>query len=287
MEKNSIADRINAAGDSLTESEKRLAQVTLENISSLTTYSATELAELAGVSKATTVRFFKRLGYASFSEVRLQVRTHIDEGSPLYGLAKKENQNQLSDYFESYVESEVKNLKKTYAQLDATNMHRAIELIKNTRNIYVLGFRNGKNLAQYAWGMLTQLRENIQLLPSTSSMNIAEDIVDMKADDCLIVMDYRRRISLLGPIVEHAKKQNIKIIMFTDLNLTDLASHADVVFRTATHSIGMFDSYIAAFSLINGLCTQFAFAQGEQAKLRLEKAEKLHDQLNYLNTEGR
>lgn len=285
MENNSITDRINAVGDSLTESEKRLAQVALENISSLTTYSATELAELAGVSKATTVRFFKRLGYASFSDVRLHVRTHIDEGSPLYGLSKKENQNQLSDYFESYVESEIKNLTQTYTQLDAKNIHSAIELIKNSQNVYVLGFRNGKNLAQYAWGMLTQLRENVQLLPSTSSMNITEEIIDMQAEDCLIVMDYRRRISLLGPIVEHAKKQNIKIIMFTDLNLTDLASHADVVFRTATYSIGMFDSYIATFSLINGLCTQFAFGQGEQVKNRLEKVEILHEQLNYLNTE--
>ncbi|MDS7928281.1 MurR/RpiR family transcriptional regulator [Acinetobacter sp. V102_4] len=287
MKNDSIVDRINVAGDSLTESEKCLAQVTLENISSLATYSATELAELAGVSKATTVRFFKRLGYKSFSEVRLQVRTYIDEGSPLYGLAKKENKNQVSDYFESYVESEVKNLKQTYAHLDAKNIKKAIELIKNSQNVYVVGFRNGKNLAQYTWGMLTQLRENIQLLPSASSMNITEEIIDMKVDDCLIVMDYRRRVSLLGPIVEHAKKQNIKVIMFTDLNLTDLATHADVVFRTATHSIGMFDSYIAAFSLINGLCTQFAFEQGEQAKLRLEKVEKLHDQLNYLNIEGR
>jgi len=50
----------------LTGSEQKIARVILENQGIVETHTATELANLAGVSKATTARFFRTLGYADF-----------------------------------------------------------------------------------------------------------------------------------------------------------------------------------------------------------------------------
>ena len=63
--------RIQERSAHLTSSEKKIAQVLLQNQSLVETHTATELAAKAEVSKATTARFFRSLGYADFEEVSL------------------------------------------------------------------------------------------------------------------------------------------------------------------------------------------------------------------------
>ena len=72
--------RIMAIFPELTPSEKRLAEVVLEAQSTLSSYTAAELAESAGISSATAARFFKRLGYRNYNEARLHSRLGLDSG---------------------------------------------------------------------------------------------------------------------------------------------------------------------------------------------------------------
>ena len=58
----------------LSPSERKLAELLLDRADDLLTYSASEMAAMAGVSKATAARLFRSLGYADFNEVRLQAR---------------------------------------------------------------------------------------------------------------------------------------------------------------------------------------------------------------------
>ena len=62
----SLSERIVAAYDDLTRNERRLADLLLENPDILVLHSATEISGLVSVSKATTARFFQRMGYPSF-----------------------------------------------------------------------------------------------------------------------------------------------------------------------------------------------------------------------------
>lgn len=65
-----ILDRYN----DMPRGERRLADMLLENSTAILDSSATQLAERAGVSKATAARFFKRLGYASFKAAQRSAR---------------------------------------------------------------------------------------------------------------------------------------------------------------------------------------------------------------------
>ena len=78
--------RIQERSARLTSSEKKIAQVLLRKQSLVETHTATELAALAGVSKATTARFFRSLGYSDFEEVRLQAREERNRREPYAAL---------------------------------------------------------------------------------------------------------------------------------------------------------------------------------------------------------
>ena len=68
--------------EQLPPSERKLAKLLLDRADDMLTFSATELAAMADVSKATAARLFRSLGYADFNEVRLQAREERNLAPP-------------------------------------------------------------------------------------------------------------------------------------------------------------------------------------------------------------
>ncbi|MFZ2328619.1 MAG: MurR/RpiR family transcriptional regulator, partial [Rhodoferax sp.] len=84
-----LRERIHAQHASLSVADRKLADVVLAHEKDLLAYSATELAALAGVSKASTARFFKRLGFADFQAFRAHQRKGAPQPSPLSHLVQQ------------------------------------------------------------------------------------------------------------------------------------------------------------------------------------------------------
>lgn len=271
-----LQDRILQLQSSFTPSEQQLADVTLAHLTQLAAYSATELAQMAGVSKASAARFFKRLGYETFNELRAQLRHDADHGSPLFALAGITPPNVPTDALQAHLSVDLQNLAHTFERLDASDLDRALEIAVNARRVGIAGFRNGRVLAQYMWALLTQVRDGVLLVPG-AGLNLAEDLADLGPDDVLIVMDFRRRVALLRPMVEHANRVGARVVMLTDPTATELPARADVVLRCVNKRAGMFDSYVAAISIINHFCTRVGVALGASARDRLAHIEGLHD----------
>lgn len=80
----SLESRIRQQWDQLSLHEQRLADVLLAAPGQLAMNTATELAQSAGVSKATATRFFRHIGYESYDAARRQAREMQNSGSPLY-----------------------------------------------------------------------------------------------------------------------------------------------------------------------------------------------------------
>ncbi|MBH1964779.1 MAG: MurR/RpiR family transcriptional regulator [Comamonadaceae bacterium] len=273
----SMQERILEMQHDFTESEQRLAEVALAHMSTLAAYSATELAQMAGVSKATAGRFFRRLGYESFNDARSRQRDAGDKGSPLFALAGIEPGGVVAEEsLRAHLSDDLQNLANTFERLDPADLKRATLTLQKGRRIFIAGFRNGRVLAQYAWALLTQLRDGVQLVPG-AGLNLAEDLADLNEGDVLLVMDFRRRVALLRPMVEHANQVSAQVIVLTDPSATELPARADVILRCVNKGAGIFDSYIAAMSVINHLCTSLGLALGPAARQRLAQIEALHD----------
>jgi DNA-binding MurR/RpiR family transcriptional regulator len=271
-----VQERILQLQATFTQTEQQLADVTLAHLPQLAAYSATELAEMAAVSKASAARFFKRLGYETFNDLRAQLRHDADHGSPLYALASINPPSETGSALQSHLAADLQNLAHTFERIDAVQLDRAVALGAQARRVCIAGFRNGRVLAQYMWAVLTQLRDGVVMVPG-AGLNLAEDLVDLGPQDLLVVMDFRRRVALLRPMVEHANRVGARVVILTDPTATELPARADVVLRCHNRSSGLFDSYIAAMSVINYFCTRVGVALGDAARDRLARVEGLHD----------
>ena len=279
--KPTIQESILAVYDQLPPSERKLADVTLSKLSSLASYSATELAGEAQVSKATAARFFRRVGYPSFSQARRQARAEAHMASPLYALAGVEAKERPTDALSRHLATDIRNLSETFQLQNASTLANAALAIAKAHRVRVAGMRNGHFVALYAANLLSQLREGVGPLP-TSAMTLAEDLASIEPGDVVIVVDFRRRAAMLQTIVQAVRAAGATLVFLSGAGMAALSRPGDLVVTCLTDGSSLFDSYVAAVSIVNFLGASVARELGKSSRKRLEAIEKLHEVLGDL-----
>lgn len=274
--------RIAALFDQLTESEKRLAEVVLEAASDLSAFTAGELAARADVSAATAARFFRRLGYESYGDLRRSVRNTRTWGSPLYELSSTERPAD----FARHVAQDIENLQRLAAELPAAALTDAADLLASAKRLHVIGFRNSAALAAYARGLLAHVKPDVRLLP-LAGQTLAEDLVGLGPDDALLVFGFRRRPPALRDLMAAVRDAGARILLVTDASAARTAHLAHVTLRCPNQGASLFDSYVAPMSLISHLASAVGAALGEVAESRLAMIEDLHRRLEPFTPTGR
>ena len=271
-----IQESITAAYDQLPPGEKRLADTILSRLNNLASYSATELAADAGVSKATAARFFRRVGYRSFGHARRNARAEAHLASPLYALAGVNPKERISDALSRHVAADLKNLSETFRQPHAvTALAQAVKLLAQAPRVRVIGMRNGHFVASYVAYLLAQLREEAICLPG-AAMTLAEELAALGRGDVLLVIDFRRRSTLLQTVVEAARREGVQLVFIASPGMPSWSRPGDVVMHCLTDGASIFDSYVAAVSIANYLCAAIAKELGKKSRKRLATIETLH-----------
>lgn len=273
-----IQESITAAYDQLPPGERRLADTILARLNHLASYSATELAAAAGVSKATAARFFRRVGYQSFGHARRNARAEAHLASPLYALAGVNPKERSVDVLSRHVAADLRNLSETFKSQNVAALAQTVKLLAQAPMVRVVGMRNGHFVAAYAAYLLAQLREEVATL-SGAALTLAEDLVALGRGDVLLVVDFRRRSALLQGIVDAARLANVRLVFIAGPGLPALSRSGDVVLHCLTDGASIFDSYVAAVSLVNYLCAAVAKELGKKSRKRLAAIETLHTAL--------
>lgn len=272
-----VQQSIMAVYESLPPGERKLADTVLSRLTILASYSATELAADASVSKATAARFFRRIGYESFGQARLQARAEAHQASPLHAFAGAAKQRK-PDALSRHVADDLGNLSETFRQASGGVLQQAIALIVKAPRVHVVGMRNGHFVSNYAAYLLRQVREDVVSLPS-AAMTLAEDLVSLRRGDVVLVVDFRRRSAFLPCIVDTARKAGAQLVFLASPGMPPLARNGDVVIRCLTDSASIFHSYVPAVSIVNYLCAAVATELGKKSRKRLEAIEHLHESL--------
>lgn len=273
--------RIMAIYDELTASERRLAAVVMEAQSNLASFTAGELAAKADISNATAARFFKRLGYASYNDARMHARQAEDWGSPLYELTGTGRKRLAPGDFGLHIAQDLQNLTRTAEMLNESDLEEATRLLADAARVFVVGFRNSMALANYARGLLTNVRPDVQLLPLAGT-SMGEELAGIGAADVFLVLGFRRRPLLLREIMAVVREAGAASVLIADMTAARTAQLATITLRCHNRGHSMFDSYAAPMSVINYLCSAVSQALGDAAVERLAEIETLHDRLDQL-----
>ena len=270
-----LRDRIQGHYDALSLVDRKLADVVLAHEKDLLAYSATELAGLAGVSKASSARFFRRLGFTDFQAFRQYLRDGVPQPSPLY---RVEHQGTRGSPLQQHIEQDALRLQALADDVTEQAMQVAVKLFVAARRVWVVGYRNGYMAAFYARALLSQVRSEVYLLNEGTGED-AELLAEIQPHDVVLAIDFRRRTHRLSQVVGIACDAGASLVLVTDARVSALAARAQAVFSCPPQDGPIFDSYVSAISLINFLATAALAQAPKKARTRMARIEQAHAQL--------
>lgn len=273
-----LRERIQAQYQALSLVDRKLADVLLAHEKDLLVYSATELAALAGVSKASAARFFKRLGFADFQAFRQHQRQGTPQPSPLSRVAQ---QGTRPSPLQQHMAQDAQQLQALADAVTDTSVQQAARLLVGARRVWVVGYRNGYMAAFYAQALLSQLRTEVHLLNQGAGED-AELLADIQRGDVLLAMDFRRRTRRLSQVVGIVCDAGAALVLVSDARVSALAARAQALFICPPQGEAIFNSYVGAISLINYLATTALAQVPKKARARMAAIEQVHAQLDDL-----
>ncbi len=281
-ESQSIEQLIRSRYDGLSPSDRKLSDVIVARQKDLVAYSATELAQLAGVSKASAARYFKRLGYQDFNAFRAAVRARFSSESPLFNLERVTQAGARTSGFSAHVEADARNLAGMMERVSAADLAKAVALLKKAKRLWVAGYRNGYATAFYAHALFSHAKADVILINEAAGKS-AEVLADLGPGDVLFAIDFRRRTRLLPRLVEVARDAGASVVLLTYAPLSDLAARTNVVLTCPTQGSAIFDSYAAAMSIVNYLGTELVTDARATSRKRMQRIERIHELLDDLD----
>lgn len=275
-DEDSLETRIFGAFDTFSPAERRLADALIKAHGELARYSATELSHEANVSKATTARFFQKLGYTDFRHARRQALQSRPWGSPLEALAELTEPLQGRGNLGRHVANDIRNLTETAEAIAPQDLEQAVSILAGARRILVVGFRNSHSLAAYAFMVLNSIKPDVRLL-GTGGLASPEQIADLGDSDVILAVGFRRRPYALRQILETAGARGISSVLITDTTASKTSKLANVTLTCQNQGAYLFDSYVSGLTILNFLCSTVALNLGDPAWARLSEIEELHD----------
>jgi DNA-binding MurR/RpiR family transcriptional regulator len=270
-----LAQRILDAYDDLTKGERRLADLLLENSDALVLYSASDLSDRAGVSKATTARFFQGLGYPSFRAAQKDARQPEPLPSPdevrIGRIAS--SRADLSDH----LAHDIQNLIRTVEQLRSDEIAQAVNLLARAEKLWVVGFADNYALAHFVRALLIRVKPDIRMIP-IGGFSVPEEFASIRSTDAMIALGVGRRTRSLRSIMRSANAAGAKVLLVTDQASRAGPDIAAVTLRCRTKGTGVFDSVVAPVSLLTYLCSSLALRIGQSAIDRLQFIDRIHEE---------
>jgi len=256
--------------EKLSPSEHKLAALLLERADDLLTYSASEMALMAGVSKATAARLFRRLGYADFNEVRLQARQERNLAPPFQRqVAPLEPLKPgAAPSVSLHLQSEQDSMVRTFETLRGDTLRSAAGLLAGAPRVWVLGMGLDDGLVRFVRPQLARIRPDVFQLEAQGGL-WAEELAISTPKDCLLLVQTQPRVRVIEQVLTHAMANRMRSVAVVDVRHVAWAGrHADVVLPCYCASAETAFSGMAAASMLHLLMQHVAQRLGPRAKQR-------------------
>lgn len=268
----SFEELINSKLNKLSKNEKLIANYFLENYNNLAFLSIHEISDKLSVGKSSIVRFTKKLGYDGFHSFKKDIKNQLKSSiAPLekFRLAINGSHPELTSVTE-IAKNEVHNINVLLNNFDNKSFKKAVNLISNSTLIYTTGF----NLSSFMAGIMSYLLQRIGLKSFPTNLggrSLDEQLININNNDTLIAFSLPPYSNETIKAAEFAKRQNAKVISFTNSKTAPIVSYSDIVLIVKSDSTIFTNSFSATLVLTYSLVNEVALHNKERFKQTVQK----------------
>jgi len=269
--------------ESLTKSEKRIADYMRQNQDEVAFLSAAEIAEQLDLSEATMVRFARSLGFDSYPALRsaLQFKfRHLATHSARLR-SRLDDLREAGDIYERLVASEIAFMTESLQTLDRKALHTAVELLRTHRRVFVFGLGPSVSLVDLLEIRLTRSGKHVIPL-RTSGRELLEPLLLMSKEDVLIAFCFFSMPPSLQIVLEQANLHKTPVILVTDTLGSLIGNRATVTLAARRGPISSFHSLTIPMTIINTLLLALGSAD-QEVMTNLDQLDQLRERFKKTN----
>ncbi|MFT7669914.1 MAG: DNA-binding MurR/RpiR family transcriptional regulator [Planctomycetota bacterium] len=263
-----IPNLIANAGERLTPTEHRIAELVLQEPTLLAFGTVSDLAERVGTSRPSIVRFATKLGFEGYTDLQGHVRRELTQqlsrpgdrirhSESAIGPARLAMESALSSVFEALGEGRIERLAQPIAEAN---------------NVWILTGETSRSGAHVLQSGLSMVRSNVRLIEEHSS---GRDLSSATPGDVAVVFDFARYRRHSVSVAQTLADQGVHIVAITDGPLSPLAMLTEDWCALRVPGIGPFDSSVPAVAVAELLVAHVAHQLHDEAQERIDRTEAL------------
>lgn len=234
----SLNSQIKSIYQSLTKTEKKVADYTLKHIEQLDTMTLSEMSKAINVGEATIMRFVYKLGYESLAQFKVEIIKEM--------VKKKEDKD--DDSAESYAKSIYDLMIDTIQANPKENIEKVVNLIEKAKHIYFLGNGTSGYSAEVAAYRFFRGGVSCESVTDVHMMTMKSALI--KKDELMIVISQSGDNSNMIDAVNYAKKNHCPVVMITARKYSSLLKMGDVCLFHAPISLADLSYYGGTLGII-------------------------------------
>ncbi|MFZ1891748.1 MAG: MurR/RpiR family transcriptional regulator [Formosimonas sp.] len=274
-----LTERISHAAEQLTKSERRVAEIILQQSQLVAFGTVSDLAQAAQAGVATVARLALKLGFSGFSDMQNAVRYNMASQLEPAAIRIK---TQAGSSLENHLQVELENVQQTLGGQEPAKISAIVAQLGQLKSaVYVLSGNASRGVAQQFVEDLGALRPNVSMLEG-NPVQIGRSIAQFAAHDVILALDLRRYDAWVIDAAAMAHAADISIISIADSVLSPLAKFAQHMLVVSATGAGPFDSHVGTLALLNFLNAGVAEKLRSSAADRLSQAEEVWHRENLL-----
>ncbi|MEP9398198.1 MurR/RpiR family transcriptional regulator [Mesorhizobium sp. KR2-14] len=275
-----LHDRLTAAVEGGTPSERALAHYLLANQSSLPFETAATLARKVGVSEASVGRFCRSIGYRHLKDMKSGLQADLGDKPWLIGDRLKDFHRRSREggaELARALEREIAALVTVYELAATPAFEAAIERLARRRSVFIAGFQTERGHAVELAHNLQYLRPGVHLA-DVAGGHFAEILLGEAAETTLVLIDGLRYSRLTHDLALAARDEEIPVTLITDPYCDWAPGVVTELFAVPTDLNQFWDATSAMSSLI-GLMVNGVFRElGADVETRIARVSALYDE---------
>ena len=262
----------------MTPAERRVARTLLATYPTAGLESLPRLANDAGVTGPTVLRFVRKIGFDGYPDFQRSLRQEVQartEGLP--SLYRTRAASQGDDLLRRSHEMFVRSLDATLASGSIEDELAAVVplLCDRKRRIWFVGGRFSQLVAAYLCLQLRMLRTRCAMIEEAPEARVL-DSLEVARRDVVCLFDYRRYQADTVAVGRVAAAAGAVVVVFTDPWLSPAVEVARHVLISHADSASPFDSVLGAFALAEVIAAKVVAELGDVGRSRVGELESLH-----------
>lgn len=227
----SILDQLRGEYDSFTGAEKKIADYILANQWECQGLGIAELSAECGVAVSTVSVFCRKLGLGGFNDFKIELAraNTLSSSQKMSGLSETKptcEDTTLKIMDKARLRSQ-EILNRSCQMLSAEQVDKAVELLKDAKQILVLGQGNHSAIATLTWAQFSQTSSKFKTMTDSHLQTIA--LSTLSEDDVVIYFSFTGATVEIMDAVEIIRQVGAKLILVTRFTHSPAAEFADAV----------------------------------------------------------